>query len=156
MQDPPDGLVLIDAGWGAEESWRALRDALESIGAGVADVRGVLVTHMHFDHPLAAGRGVDLVPALGPVQRPDADLRGHRDRRARAPAGAPRPGDHEPDPPARVHGEGGMTGPAAGDPSQLLAARPAGSSTGAVGRSALLRSGSKAAADTVITTHAMM
>jgi glyoxylase-like metal-dependent hydrolase (beta-lactamase superfamily II) len=44
------GLVLIDAGWGAEESWRALRHGLESIGAGVADIRGVLVTHMHFDH----------------------------------------------------------------------------------------------------------
>ena len=51
-----DGLVLIDAGWGAEESWRALRDGLESIGAGVADVRGVLVTHMHFDHVGLAGR----------------------------------------------------------------------------------------------------
>jgi metallo-beta-lactamase superfamily protein len=51
-----EGLVLIDAGWGAEESWRALRDGLESIGAGVADVRGVLVTHMHFDHVGLAGR----------------------------------------------------------------------------------------------------
>jgi glyoxylase-like metal-dependent hydrolase (beta-lactamase superfamily II) len=48
-----EGLVLIDAGWGAEESWRALRDGLESIGAGVADVRG---THMHFDHVGLAGR----------------------------------------------------------------------------------------------------
>ena len=28
------GLVLIDAGWGAEESWLALRAGLESIGAG--------------------------------------------------------------------------------------------------------------------------
>ena len=45
-----EGLVLIDAGWGAEESWLALRDGLTSIGAGVADVHGVLVTHMHFDH----------------------------------------------------------------------------------------------------------
>ena len=51
-----EGLVLIDAGWGAEESWLALRDGLESIGAGVADVRGVLVTHMHFDHVGLAGR----------------------------------------------------------------------------------------------------
>ena len=50
------GLVLIDAGWGAEESWLALRAGLESIGAGVADVRGVLVTHMHFDHVGLAGR----------------------------------------------------------------------------------------------------
>src|SRR5258708_40261664 len=51
-----EGLVLIDAGWGAEESWRALQAGLESIGAGVADVRGVLVTHMHFDHVGLAGR----------------------------------------------------------------------------------------------------
>ena len=51
-----EGLVLIDAGWGAEESWRALRAGLESIGAGVGDVRGVLVTHMHFDHVGLAGR----------------------------------------------------------------------------------------------------
>jgi glyoxylase-like metal-dependent hydrolase (beta-lactamase superfamily II) len=51
-----EGLVLIDAGWGAEESWRALRAGLESFGAGVADVRGVLVTHMHFDHVGLAGR----------------------------------------------------------------------------------------------------
>ena len=51
-----EGLVLIDAGWGAEESWLALRDGLESIGAGMADVRGVLVTHMHFNHVGLAGR----------------------------------------------------------------------------------------------------
>ena len=98
-----DGLVLIDAGWGAEESWRALRDGLESIGAGVAG-----------------------------------------------------PGGREPDPPARVYGEGGMTGPAVGGPGQPPAARPAGSSTGASARSTLLRSGSRAAAPRVITTHAMM
>ena len=49
------GLVLIDAGWGAEESWQALRAGLQSIGAGMADVRGVLVTHMHFDHVGLAG-----------------------------------------------------------------------------------------------------
>jgi glyoxylase-like metal-dependent hydrolase (beta-lactamase superfamily II) len=51
-----EGLVLIDAGWGSEESWRALTDGLESIGAGVADVRGVLVTHLHYDHIGLAGR----------------------------------------------------------------------------------------------------
>jgi hypothetical protein len=28
-----EGLVLIDAGWGAEESWLALRAGLDSIGA---------------------------------------------------------------------------------------------------------------------------
>jgi glyoxylase-like metal-dependent hydrolase (beta-lactamase superfamily II) len=51
-----EGLVLIDSGWGDEESWRSLLAGLESIGAGPADVRGVLVTHMHFDHIGLAGR----------------------------------------------------------------------------------------------------
>jgi glyoxylase-like metal-dependent hydrolase (beta-lactamase superfamily II) len=51
-----DGLVLIDVGWGSDESWQALADGLESIGAGVADVRGVLVTHLHYDHIGLAGR----------------------------------------------------------------------------------------------------
>jgi glyoxylase-like metal-dependent hydrolase (beta-lactamase superfamily II) len=51
-----EGLVLIDAGWGSGESWQALADGLESIGAAVADVRGVLVTHLHYDHIGLAGR----------------------------------------------------------------------------------------------------
>jgi glyoxylase-like metal-dependent hydrolase (beta-lactamase superfamily II) len=50
------GLVLIDAGWGSEEAWQALTAGLESIGAQIADVRGVLVTHLHFDHIGLAGR----------------------------------------------------------------------------------------------------
>ena len=51
-----EGLVLIDAGWGSEEAWQALTAGLESIGAQIADVRGVLVTHLHFDHLGLAGR----------------------------------------------------------------------------------------------------
>jgi hypothetical protein len=51
---------------------------------------------------------------------------------------------------ARAAGSGGR------EPGQLLAARPAGSSTGSSARSTLLRSGSRAAAARVITTHAMM
>ncbi len=50
------GLVLIDAGWGSEQSWRSLLTGLESIGAGIADVRGVLLTHLHYDHVGLAGR----------------------------------------------------------------------------------------------------
>jgi len=50
------GLVLIDSGWDAEESWQALVSGLRAIGAAPADVRGVLVTHMHFDHAGLAGR----------------------------------------------------------------------------------------------------
>jgi glyoxylase-like metal-dependent hydrolase (beta-lactamase superfamily II) len=51
-----EGLVLIDVGWDTEESWRSLLDGLRLIGARPADVRGVLVTHMHFDHIGLAGR----------------------------------------------------------------------------------------------------
>jgi glyoxylase-like metal-dependent hydrolase (beta-lactamase superfamily II) len=44
------GLGLVDAGWGSDEAWAALERGLGSIGAVAADVRGVLVTHLHFDH----------------------------------------------------------------------------------------------------------
>ena len=44
------GLGLIDTGWGSDESWAALSAGLTSIGGDVADVRGVRVTHLHFDH----------------------------------------------------------------------------------------------------------
>jgi glyoxylase-like metal-dependent hydrolase (beta-lactamase superfamily II) len=44
------GLGLIDTGWGSDESWAALQAGLTSIGGSAADVRGVLVTHLHFDH----------------------------------------------------------------------------------------------------------
>jgi glyoxylase-like metal-dependent hydrolase (beta-lactamase superfamily II) len=50
------GLGLIDAGWDSDESWAALCAGLASIGASVADVRGLLVTHLHFDHLGLAGR----------------------------------------------------------------------------------------------------
>jgi glyoxylase-like metal-dependent hydrolase (beta-lactamase superfamily II) len=44
------GLGLLDTGWESDEGWAALTGGLASIGAGIADVRGVLVTHLHFDH----------------------------------------------------------------------------------------------------------
>src|SRR3954465_9875912 len=44
------GLGLIDTGWGSDESWAALSAGLGAIGGDVADVRGVLVTHLHYDH----------------------------------------------------------------------------------------------------------
>jgi glyoxylase-like metal-dependent hydrolase (beta-lactamase superfamily II) len=50
------GLVLLDTGWHAEESWQSLVAGLETIGAAPRDVRGVLVTHMHFDHSGLTGR----------------------------------------------------------------------------------------------------
>ncbi|TQN43192.1 glyoxylase-like metal-dependent hydrolase (beta-lactamase superfamily II) [Blastococcus colisei] len=50
------GLGLLDTGWESDESWAALTDGLSSIGAAVTDVRGVLVTHLHFDHLGLASR----------------------------------------------------------------------------------------------------
>jgi glyoxylase-like metal-dependent hydrolase (beta-lactamase superfamily II) len=50
------GLVLLDTGWPADTAWDALVAGLESIGAGTADVRGVLVSHMHLDHAGLTGR----------------------------------------------------------------------------------------------------
>ena len=50
------GLGLLDTGWDDEESWSALTRGLAGIGGGVADVRGVLVTHLHVDHLGLAAR----------------------------------------------------------------------------------------------------
>jgi len=44
------GLTLIDAGWDNEESWVALNNGLTHIGASIADVQGMLITHHHSDH----------------------------------------------------------------------------------------------------------
>jgi glyoxylase-like metal-dependent hydrolase (beta-lactamase superfamily II) len=50
------GLGLIDTGWESDAGWTALTDGLAAIGGGVADVRGVLITHLHFDHTGLAAR----------------------------------------------------------------------------------------------------
>jgi glyoxylase-like metal-dependent hydrolase (beta-lactamase superfamily II) len=52
----PGGVSLIDTGWESDEGWAALTTGLAGIGADIADVRGVLVTHLHFDHLGLAGR----------------------------------------------------------------------------------------------------
>ena len=96
----PGGLVLIDAGWGDDGAWQALNDGLAGIGASVTDVRGVLVTHMHWDHlgladriRQASGAWValhedDLALISQPSYR-DADLAGEHDRRHLLWLGAP-------------------------------------------------------------------
>lgn len=50
------GLVLLDAGWDAPESFAALQRGLSIIGGGFEDVAGVVVTHIHPDHYGLAGR----------------------------------------------------------------------------------------------------
>lgn len=51
-----DGLALVDAGWDTQDAWTALTDGLATAGGGVADIRAVLVTHIHPDHYGLAGR----------------------------------------------------------------------------------------------------
>ena len=51
-----DGLALIDAGWNCDEAWQALNLGLAHAGGSIADVRAVLVTHLHPDHHGLAGR----------------------------------------------------------------------------------------------------
>ncbi len=52
----PGGVVLVDPGWNAPESLATLEAGLAAMGAALADVRGVLVTHLHPDHYGLAGR----------------------------------------------------------------------------------------------------
>jgi glyoxylase-like metal-dependent hydrolase (beta-lactamase superfamily II) len=44
------GLVLIDSGWALAGSRDQLERSLAVIGAGLPDIRRILVTHMHRDH----------------------------------------------------------------------------------------------------------
>jgi glyoxylase-like metal-dependent hydrolase (beta-lactamase superfamily II) len=68
------GLVLIDTGWGDDGPWQALQAGLDSIGAGLADVRGVLVTHMHYDHIGLAGRVREASGAWVALHPADRDI----------------------------------------------------------------------------------
>jgi glyoxylase-like metal-dependent hydrolase (beta-lactamase superfamily II) len=45
-----DGLLLVDAGFGDEESVASLDVGLRAIGASLAQVRGAVFTHAHADH----------------------------------------------------------------------------------------------------------
>jgi glyoxylase-like metal-dependent hydrolase (beta-lactamase superfamily II) len=81
----PDGLLLIDGGWALEASRTRLDRALAELGAGVGDVRRVLVTHAHRDHytqavalrrdsgaPIALGAGErDVLELLRDPARPN-------------------------------------------------------------------------------------
>jgi glyoxylase-like metal-dependent hydrolase (beta-lactamase superfamily II) len=50
------GVYLVDAGWNTDEAYQALEAGLATAGYGMADVRGVMVTHIHPDHYGLAGR----------------------------------------------------------------------------------------------------
>jgi glyoxylase-like metal-dependent hydrolase (beta-lactamase superfamily II) len=50
------GVYLVDAGWNTDDAFDTLAAGLTAVGASVADVRGVMVTHIHPDHYGLAGR----------------------------------------------------------------------------------------------------
>jgi glyoxylase-like metal-dependent hydrolase (beta-lactamase superfamily II) len=70
----PGGLVLVDSGWNAPESLAALETGLATMGAGLRDVRGVLVTHVHPDHYGLAGRIREVSGAWVALHPADAAL----------------------------------------------------------------------------------
>lgn len=51
-----DGVALVDTGWDTAEAWEALKDGIAKVGATLADVQAVLITHIHPDHYGLAGR----------------------------------------------------------------------------------------------------
>ncbi|MFC3995116.1 MBL fold metallo-hydrolase [Nocardiopsis sediminis] len=71
------GPVLVDAGWEHEDSLRALTDGLAAAGTGIAEVRGVVVTHFHPDHSGLAGRVRDASGAWIAMHHADVDMVRH-------------------------------------------------------------------------------
>lgn len=73
----PDGLVLIDGGWAIPEAQDRLKTALAELGASLADVSRILVTHVHRDHYTQAieiRREFGARVALGSGERPTLEL----------------------------------------------------------------------------------
>ncbi len=73
------GVVLIDTGWDDDAAWTSLCEGLASFGASVTDVRGILVTHLHFDHIGLARRVVDASDAWVGLHEADALVMGSPD-----------------------------------------------------------------------------
>ncbi|MEU6933667.1 MBL fold metallo-hydrolase [Streptomyces sp. NPDC046385] len=54
--DTDRGPVLVDTGWDDPASWHELTTGLGTLGIGIQDVHGVVVTHHHPDHHGLSGR----------------------------------------------------------------------------------------------------
>ena len=78
------GLGLLDTGWESDDGWTALTGGLASIGGSVDDVRGVLVTHLHFDHLGLANRVREASGAWVAMHPADATLVAGLNRRGGA------------------------------------------------------------------------
>lgn len=72
----PEGLTLIDGGWAIPEARDLLAKSLASIGAGLADIREFLVTHVHRDHytqATAIRKEFGSTVSLGAGEKPTMD-----------------------------------------------------------------------------------
>ncbi|MCU1551657.1 MAG: hypothetical protein JWR36_2217 [Glaciihabitans sp.] len=50
MRDSRGGVHVVDPGWDSDDNWQTLVETLQAIGAAVADVQSITVTHLHPDH----------------------------------------------------------------------------------------------------------
>ena len=48
--ETPEGLTSIDTGWDSPPSLESMQQQLAEIGAGLADIKQVILTHCHIDH----------------------------------------------------------------------------------------------------------
>ena len=68
------GPYLIDAGWNTDDAFGALSAGMKEVGTDIADVQGVLVTHIHPDHYGLAGRIREASGAWISLHPADAEL----------------------------------------------------------------------------------
>ena len=68
------GPYIVDAGWNTDDAFAALSDGLTQVGSSMADVQGVLVTHIHPDHYGLAGRVREASGGWIGLHRADAAL----------------------------------------------------------------------------------
>jgi glyoxylase-like metal-dependent hydrolase (beta-lactamase superfamily II) len=68
------GPYLIDAGWNTDDAFGALSAGMKEVGCEIADVQGVMVTHIHPDHYGLAGRIREASGAWISLHPADAEL----------------------------------------------------------------------------------
>ncbi len=76
--ESPRGPYIVDAGWNTDDAWHTLVAGLATAGFEVADVQGVLVTHIHPDHYGLAPRVREESGAWVSLHPADAELLKHR------------------------------------------------------------------------------
>ncbi|MBI2847736.1 MAG: MBL fold metallo-hydrolase [Chloroflexi bacterium] len=67
-----NGYLLVDTGWNSEEAFKSLTGQLAEIGVNFADIRQIVITHVHPDHYGLVGRLGEVSSArisLHPLER---------------------------------------------------------------------------------------